>query len=312
MTAVDRSDGSFALAHLSDPHLTTLQGVRTAELASKRILGYLSWRRRRRRVHVRAVLDALVADVAAHATDHIAITGDLTHIGLPSECAAAYEWLRTVGTPDRVTVVPGNHDRYAAADASRTVDVWREYARGDDGSYEAPFVRQRGPVALIGVDTAVPTAPFLATGRVGDAQLGRLATALVDTEAAGLFRVVALHHSPLLDGHSRRKRLDDAAAVTEVLERCGAELIIHGHGHAERIDRCRSASGPMPIVAVPSASHIGAGRAGWNCYRIDGEPGRWRLRIDARRTSEDGFVSQASETFEWGAPISRAVESTPR
>ena len=312
MTAADRVDGSFALAHLSDPHLTTLLGVRAAELANKRILGYLSWRRRRRRVHLRSVLDALVADVAAHAPDHVAITGDLTHVGLPSECAAAFDWLRGVGTPERVTVVAGNHDRYAAADAARTVDLWREYSRGDDGSYEAPFVRQRGSVALIGVDTAVPTAPFLATGRVGAEQLARLATALVDTEAAGLFRVVMLHHSPLLDGHSRRKRLDDAAAVTDVLERCGAELVIHGHGHEERIDRRRCASGPMPVVAVPSASHDGIGRAGWNCYRIDGEAGRWRLRIDARRSCEGGFVTRATDTFEWGAPISRAVGATSR
>ena len=312
MTAAARPAGSFALAHLSDPHLTTLRGVRAAELSNKRILGYLSWRRRRRHVHLRSVLDALMADVAAHAPDHVAITGDLTHVGLPIECAAAAEWLRSVGTPERVTVVPGNHDRYTAAAASQTVDLWREYARGDDGSYDAPFVRQRGPVALIGVDTAVPTAPFLATGRVGDAQLARLATALLDTEAAGLFRVVMLHHSPLRDGHSRRKRLDDAAAVTDVLERCGAELVIHGHGHEERIDRCRCAAGPMPVVAVPSASHNGIGRAGWNCYRIDGETGRWRLRIDARRSSESGFVTRDSETFEWGAPVNRAVASTSR
>jgi 3',5'-cyclic AMP phosphodiesterase CpdA len=139
-----------------------------------------------------------------------------------------------------------------------------------------------------------------------------LAAALVDTEAAGLFRVVMLHHSPLPEGHSRRKRLDDAAAVTDVLERCGAELVIHGHGHEERLDRRSSEGGPMPIVAVPSASHSGVGRAGWNCYRIDGEPGRWRLRIEMRRSDEDGFVTAGSETFKWDAPLSRAGEATSR
>jgi len=308
------SDGSreFVLAHLSDPHLTTLEGVHPIDLANKRILGYLSWRRRRRRVHLRSVLDALMADVIAHRPQHIAITGDLTHVGLPSECAAAYEWLRSVGTPERVSLVPGNHDRYAAAAASDTVGLWRDYARGDDGSYALPFVRRRGSVALIGVDTAVPTAPFLATGRVGREQLDGLEAALAATHAEGLFRVVMLHHSPLPDGHSRRKRLDDAAAATEALVRCGAELVIHGHGHEERVDRYESATGPMPIVAVPSASHSGAGRAGWNSYRIDGEPGRWRLRIEARRSAAEGFATRATETFEWGATISRAARATSR
>ena len=319
MSDSDRSDrpagdgrGEFVLAHLSDPHLTTLSGVHLIDLANKRILGYLSWRRRRRRVHLRVVLDALMTDVMAFAPQHIAITGDLTHVGLPSECAAAYEWLRGVGSPERVSLVPGNHDRYIAAVASDTVGLWRDYARGDDGSYALPFVRRRGSVALIGVDTAVPTAPFLATGRVGRAQLERLETVLAATRVEGLFRVVLLHHSPLLDGHSRRKRLDDAAAVTEALVRCGAELVIHGHGHEERVDRYESATGPMPIVAVPSASHGGAGRAGWNCYRIEGEPGRWRLRIEARRSAAEGFVTRATETFEWGTAISCAAPARSR
>src|SRR5262249_41396904 len=114
---------------------------------------------------------------------------------------------------------------------------------------------------------------------------------------------------PLMTGHSRRKRLDDAAAVTAVLEERGAELVIHGHGHAERIDRRASATGPLPIVAVPSASYSGIGRAGWNCYRISGAAGRWRLQIEARRSSGAGFVTRALDEVVWDAPVSRAAGS---
>ena len=42
-----------------------------------------------------------------------------------------------------------------------------------------PFVRRRGPLALIGLSTAVPTPPFMATGRLGEAQLARLGETLV-------------------------------------------------------------------------------------------------------------------------------------
>ena len=39
---------SYLLAHLSDPHLTSLCQIQTRMLFNKRVLGYLSWRMRRR------------------------------------------------------------------------------------------------------------------------------------------------------------------------------------------------------------------------------------------------------------------------
>ena len=48
---------------LSDPHLTSLDGVMPNQLLNKRLLGYLSWRRRRRFEHRLEVLDALLDDL---------------------------------------------------------------------------------------------------------------------------------------------------------------------------------------------------------------------------------------------------------
>ena len=50
---------------------------------------------------------------------------------------------------------------------------WGDYMRGDDGDAAFPFLRRRGPLALIGLSSAVPTAPFMATGRLGAEQLAR-------------------------------------------------------------------------------------------------------------------------------------------
>jgi 3',5'-cyclic AMP phosphodiesterase CpdA len=305
-----RATNVFTLAHLSDPHLTSLNGVTPSQLANKRILGYLSWRRRRRYVHLRSVLDAVVADIRRYKPDHIAVTGDLTHIGLPQECGAALVWLKTLGDAATVSIVPGNHDRYAAAAFADTVGLWRAYFASDRGGIDFPYLRQRGGVALIGVDTAVPTVPFSAGGAVGDAQREKLAAVLRRAGAAGLFRVVLLHHSALRSGHSWRKRLRDAVAVTETLCDAGAELVIHGHGHEERIDRVTSAAGPLPVIAVPSASYTGVGRAGWNQYRISGAAGAWRLEIETRRSAAEGFVTSGQEVMEWG--VSRAIAPTSR
>jgi len=130
--AVER-DSVFTFAHLSDPHLSNLQGVSLRKLANKRLLGYLSWRHRRRIEHRREVLDALVKDMQSFAPEHAVVTGDLTHIGLPSEFIEVRHWLDGVGRPDQVTVVPGNHDRYVPEDWQETFEHWLPYMVGDQG-----------------------------------------------------------------------------------------------------------------------------------------------------------------------------------
>ena len=72
--------------------------------------------------------------------------------------------------------MPGNHDVYIRGAARFPQLHWGDYMRGDDGAETAfPFLRRRGPLALIGLSSAVPTAPFMATGRLGGEQLARLA-----------------------------------------------------------------------------------------------------------------------------------------
>ncbi len=169
-----------------------------------------------------------------------------------------------------------------------------------------PFFRRRGSVALIGVDTAVPTLPFLASGSVGVEQRERLAELLTEAGSAGLFRIVLLHHSPLPDGHARRKRLTDSTELMQMLTTIGAELVIHGHGHEARIDRMTGPTGPLLVSAVPSASNRAVGLAGWNRYSISGHPGHWRLDVETRRTAFEGLTTTSRETLSWDEPKSRA------
>src|SRR6202011_2151225 len=150
---------AFTLAHLSDPHLPPLPAARLRDLAGKRALGYLNWTRNRHKYHRREVLDALVADMQAQRPDHIAVTGDLVNLALEAEFAPAQAWLEGVGAPQHVTVIPGNHDAYVRATQHRFAGAFGDYLRGDAGTEgEAfPFLRRRGPLALIGVSSAVPT-----------------------------------------------------------------------------------------------------------------------------------------------------------
>src|SRR4051795_5455049 len=167
---------AFKLAHLSDPHLPPLPAARFRDLAGKRALGYLNWTRNRHKYHRREVLDALVADIQAQRPDHIAVTGDLVNLALNTEFAPAQAWLESVGTPEHVTVIPGNHDAYVRATQHHFADSFGDYLRGDaetDGA-SFPFLRRRGPLALIGMSSAVPTPPLMATGTLGRTQLDAL------------------------------------------------------------------------------------------------------------------------------------------
>jgi 3',5'-cyclic AMP phosphodiesterase CpdA len=278
----------FVLAHLSDPHLAPLPRPRLADLAGKRVLGWAHWRRTRHKIHRAEQVDRLVRDLKAQAPDHVAVTGDLVNIALAAEFAPARAWLQTLGSPHDVTLVPGNHDAYVDSALAAHAPHWGEFMRGDDTTARDvafPFVRRRGPLALIGLTSAVATGPFMATGRLGPGQIARLEALL--PRLAGDFRVVMVHHPPGRSRSGRFKRLTDAAALRAVLARHGAELVLHGHDHVHALDWLAGPRGQIPALGVPSASatptaghHVEP--AAYNLYRIDGSAGAWRCEAVTR------------------------------
>ncbi|SRR5438552_2637186 len=286
----------FVLAHVSDPHLSPLPRPRWSELVGKRVTGFVNWHRTRHLIHRAEVLARVVADLEASAPDHIAVTGDLANISLPGEYAPARAWLQALGTPDRVSLVPGNHDVYVRGIASHLHSQWGAYIRGDDAKddtseLEFPFLRRRGPLALIGLSSAVPSAPFMATGRLGDAQITRLAGLLDSCREERRFRVVLIHHPPMSTPRRHFKRLIDGAKLRAAIEKHGAELVIHGHDHTHSLIYLAGAHRPVPVLGAPSASQAsrpGHPPAGYNLCRIEGQAGAWQCEIIARGLSADG------------------------
>jgi 3',5'-cyclic AMP phosphodiesterase CpdA len=277
------------LAHISDPHLAPLPSPSWTDLAGKRLLGFLNWHRGRKRVHRAEVLDALLGDLKRHNPDHIAITGDLANISLGEEFAQARAWLERLGSPGDVTLVPGNHDLYVRGASGAAEHAWGEYMRGDAGE-NFPFVRRRGPIALVGVSTALATPPFMATGRLGPNQLARLDAMLARLAGERLFRVVLIHH-PSAGMRARHKRLIDADAFLGVLARQGAELVLCGHDHKPLLEWLQGPSGRIAMIGVPSASAGSGGphaAAAYNLYRIEGSPGAFRCEATARGLSDSG------------------------
>ena len=287
---------AFTLAHLSDPHLSPLPAARLRDLAGKRALGYLNWTRNRHKFHRRDVLDALVSDMQAQAPDHIAITGDLLNLALEAEFAPSRAWLESVGAPDRVTVIPGNHDAYVRVTQHRFAQAWGNYLDSDeapDGGGTFPSLRRRGPLALISVSSAVPTPPLMATGRVGRTQLDALALMLAGVSAEQAFRV--LRKKAPLRSNARTKRLTDSHLLLAVLKRHGVELILHGHDHVHSTIWVEGPKGAIPAIGVPSASAVAHGHypaAAYNLFSIERDGAAWRLEQTIRAIDDSLQVGE--------------------
>ena len=292
---------TFTLAHFTDVHLPPIVGFDPRYWNVKRALGFLNWQRGRKFVHTREMADRLIGDVKALRPDHIAITGDLVNLGLPGEHVAALSWLQSVGAPDRVTVVPGNHDVYSSIHGDEGIARWAAYMGGDADTHAFPFVRRLGPIALVGLNSAVETPPFFAGGKLGPDQIevaGDLLDRLADD---GAIRVVLIHHPPFDGMTTARRSLKDAKLFKRMLEKSGAELLLYGHNHTPHMMWLPSETGPVAVIAGGSASaarrHKNEALASYNLFTFFKSNQGLRIR-HVRRGLEtpDGPVVKLFET----------------
>ncbi|PHR22674.1 MAG: metallophosphatase [Hoeflea sp.] len=272
----------FRLAHISDIHLGPMPRLSVAQLASKRITGYVNWHRNRRKHLFGNTLENVIAGMRLASPDHVAITGDLVNLATRTEIEAARLWLETHFDPFNATVVPGNHDAYVPGAFARSTATWRPWLESDAPATDNslfPSYRRRGPVALIGCSTANATLPFMATGEFGHKQARAAGQLLEQAKQDGLYRVVMIHHPPVRGAAPWHKRMRGIGRFAKMLRQHGAELVLHGHTHLDTLHHIKGADGPVPVVGIASASQGPGGRkplAGFNLFEIDGEPGNWK------------------------------------
>ena len=229
---------SFTIAHITDPHLSPAPMPGFADLRLKRVMGFINWKRGRERRNDMALLKRLVADLRAQRPDHVAVTGDLVNIGMASEFQRAALWIETLGEAADVSFVPGNHDAYVRASMPLLETTFAPWATSD-GAPESratyPYLRVRGEIAIIGLSSAVPTGPLMATGKLGKPQREAFAELLRETGAKGLARVVLIHHPPIAGITPPLRGLSDASAFQRIVREFGAEAILHGHTHQQAV-----------------------------------------------------------------------------
>ena len=274
------SDG-VRIAHLSDLHLLSLEGAVPNRLFNKRFTGWLNLRFHRKSVHKPFAAKAVAKAIRALGVDHVVITGDVTNLALEVEFELVREFVENeLGlSPNEVSMVPGNHDTYTqgafrSKRFQRYFEPWMSSDLPDLGG-PFPFVRLRGPVALIGLSTALPRPPLVAAGALRSRQLESLSAVLSHPEVRSRTPVLLQHHpihNPKTLAKTLVEGLHDADAQGTLLRQVKRGLLLHGHLH-RRIHRTWTTdAGFIDAVGATSASllHDNDDRmAGFNVYEID-------------------------------------------
>jgi 3',5'-cyclic AMP phosphodiesterase CpdA len=268
--------------HCSDVHVTLdYQALPWRRLGWRRCIALAELGLGGRQAAYRAAAETLqsIARDAAATADHLIVSGDLTAYALDGEFRGAREALGAYAdSPERCTVIPGNHDVYTpGAHRTRRFQRWFGHLLESDlpqyrREGEFPFVRLLGEeVAVVGLCSArVPIAPGFSYGTVGPAQLEGLEALLADPRMAHRAVLVVVHHAPLTREGVPDKPLhglSDAKALMSLLP--GPRFaVLHGHIH-HRYHHPATADRPHLFGAGSSTQ---AGREGY--WLIDVRDGK--------------------------------------
>jgi len=292
----------FKFIHISDVHLPEGDQPLPWPPLDKRLLAALSLRAGRRRAHAAAALDAFERALDERSPDLVCVTGDLVHAGLPEEVEAARRWLASLARRAPVAAVPGNHDANVAETLRLVSEAWAPWMGGGAGPARFPYLVEAPPLAFIGLNSARPTAPFLAGGSIDAAQLQALEELLDRTGRAGRFRVVLVHHPPQPGADSLRRRLWRAEPLRQALRERGAELVLHGHlGRPARALLPGPCGCSIPVFgagSVSSSRREGERRAHFHEFRGRRTGSSWQLEVCHVRYA---FLSGSFEQM--GPPI---------
>lgn len=230
----------------------------------------------------------ILEDISALDVDHVLFTGDLTAMGDEHEFLAIHDSLLHLLREKRLTVIPGNHDRYTDAPEARHFErLFGQHLASDLPEYADahgyPFVRLLGnDTAVVGLDsTRVTGWSQYVVGRLGAPQLQALQRVLDDPRVAGRTVHVLSHHGPLSpDGRRewRESALIDGPELLAVLADRPV-MLHHGHSHVRSWQRASA----------------GAHLFGGGSSTEPGRDGYWMLDVDDHQRFEAAHFKPGRE-----------------
>jgi 3',5'-cyclic AMP phosphodiesterase CpdA len=223
------------IAHLSDVHMLD---ARPSRARSGYSMGhrFLSLGRPLDAVERHKKLTRALSAAQRVGADHVVISGDLTEIGSPGEFECLGETLHDSGiAPQRITLVPGNHDLYTSADA------WTRALEGPLAAFRATSAGEPGRiiecagVRFMPLDVARFQPLTRSAGWIDDGALDAVHRRAADPGLADRPLLVVQHHPPFVRATQAWQWVDGligAARLMSILEAFRHLFVLHGHLHS--------------------------------------------------------------------------------
>src|ERR1700692_973531 len=188
--------------------------------------------------------------------DVLVVAGDLTNFGQPDEMEPLVNALVLLRVP--VIVVLGNHDFETGKEVELVRMMTAEGIKVLDGSaYERDGVGFAGTKGFVGgfgrgMLTAFGEPGIKTFVRAGIDEAVKLERAMSQLRTQK--RVVVLHYSPIagtVEGETPEiYPFMGTSRLAEVVDRHGADFVVHGHAHHGKLDGKTTAGVPVHNVAI--------------------------------------------------------------
>ncbi len=222
------------IAHLSDVHMLDSRPSRTRSGWS---MGhrFLSFGRPLDAVGRRRKLAHALSAARRVGAQQVVISGDLTEIGAPGEFECLAESLHDSGiAPERITLVPGNHDLYTDPNAWRAaLDGPLAAFRTTSASVPGHVVECAG-VRILPMDVAHHQPITRSSGFMPEAALDVIQRRAADAALRDKPLVIVQHHPPFVRSTKALHWMDGligAARLMTLLEAFRHVWVLHGHLH---------------------------------------------------------------------------------
>ncbi|MBF0287288.1 MAG: metallophosphoesterase [SAR324 cluster bacterium] len=271
----------FTIVHLSDLHFHSYPKT-FQEWTSKRALGALNLFLRKKKHYPLERAKKLVHTLQELQWDHLVISGDLTYLALEEGFARARCVLEPLlDIPEKVTIIPGNHDRYV--EAACQPDLFEKtfspfIFKGEASSNGMGTQQLTEQWHLVSWDCTHPNDWLTASGTVRRKTM--LATeAYIRAQPAGS-RFIITNHYPVWfppgeiieSGH---ELYNLAHAQHWVMQQ--PQVIIYLHGHVHRNWNHKLSRDGNPLYMVNSASSTSVSTAQHSSFH--------RIHIDGLQVS---------------------------
>ena len=240
---------------------------------------------------------ALEEVIESSKADAFIMSGDISQRARTSEFMRGAEFLDFASRHAQVLVVPGNHDvawwwdPLGLGSHQAMFARYRRFIRDD----LEPVLRLSG-LTVVGLNSAQGVQRHTLTLRprdlsvVGSLRASQWARARDAFAAApsGDLRVLVLHHNLLRGRLSNRWGLANRESGVQQAASTGADLVLCGHDHEERVERVENQGGSYVVASASTLTDRVRGGGPSSINVIDAEPGAITVTV-----------------MEWSAPAMR-------